>query len=153
MTTIHVHVLTQQRNHRCHPHTALSARHTHTFALRITLIAFAFGSLLTCADYGWQDIHRYDHVSWDGWVGFSLGSKGCVHTLTRPSSEARTAVRVCIYTIDMRIHFGPSGLIPCCPPCPTSFPLLGLFHLRGVSKGVSSLDLLGVNRTASGSAL
>ena len=38
--------MTQQRNHRCYPHTALSARHTHTIALRITLIAFAFGLLL-----------------------------------------------------------------------------------------------------------
>ena len=147
--------MTQQRNHRCHPHTALSARHTHTFALRITLIAFAFGSLLTCADYGGQDTHRYDHAKM-GWVGgiSPWVQRLCtyINAAVEPS-EARTAVRVCIYTNYMRSHFGPSGLTPCCPPCPTSFPLLGLFHLRGVSIRVSSLDLLGANRTASGSAL
>ena len=62
MITIHVHVLTQQRDHRCHLHTVHTARHTHTFAQRFNSGMHSLCvSLLTCAVCGGQDIYLNDH--------------------------------------------------------------------------------------------
>ena len=70
MITIHVHVLTQQRDHRCHLHTVHTARHTHTFALAHRSDCIRVWIVIDCADFGGQDAQAM--IMLDGMGGWNL---------------------------------------------------------------------------------